>query len=91
METTAQRNSRIANDDSMAHSEYNHAQDFFNGLATYSIEPNGRGGFLVYERTPSGQLCTSAKTMEEAQAEIESWKNTELKNGYRKSWNIYSY
>jgi hypothetical protein len=85
MESTAQRTSRIASEDAGAHSEYNHAQDFFNGLATYSIESNGRGGFLVYERTPSGQLCTSAKTMEEAQAEIESWKNTELKNGYRKS------
>jgi hypothetical protein len=43
------------------------------------------GGFLVYERTPHGQLCTSAKTKEEAQAKIESWKNDELKNGYRKS------
>lgn len=85
MESTAQRNSRIASEDAGAHSAYYHAQDFFNGLATYSIEPNGRGGFLVYERTPRGQLCTSAKTTKEAQAEIESWKNTELKNGYRKS------
>lgn len=84
-ETTEQRTSRIASEDAGANSEYAHAQDFFNNLATYSIESNGRGGFLVYERTPSGQLCTSAKTMEEAQAEIESWKNTELKNGYRKS------
>jgi hypothetical protein len=85
MESTAQRNSRIASEDSGAHSAYAHAQDFFNGLATYSIEPSKTGGFLVYERTPRGQLCTSAKTMEEAQAKIESWKNTDLKNGYRKS------
>jgi hypothetical protein len=84
MESTTQRNSRIASEDSGAHSAYYHAQDFFNGLATYSIEPS-HNGFSVYERTPRGQLCTSAKTMEEAQATIESWKNTELKNGYRKS------
>ena len=85
MESTEQRKSRIASEDSGAHSAYYHAQDFFNGLATYSIEPNGMRGFSVCEHTPRGQLCTSAKTMEEAQAQIESWKNTELKNGYRKS------
>jgi len=84
MESTAQRTSRIKSDDAAAHSAFAHAQDFYDGLATYSIEPSGTG-FLVYERTPNGQLCTSAKTMEEAQAKIESWKNTELKNGYRKS------
>ena len=83
-ETTAQRTSRITSEDAGAHSAYAHAQDFFNGLATYSIEPK-TNGFYVYERTPHGQLCTSAKTTEEAQAIIESWKNTELKNGYRKS------
>jgi hypothetical protein len=84
-ETTEQRTSRIAHDDAAAHSEYDHAQDFFNGLATYSIESNGRGGFLVFERTPHGQLCGSAKTMETAQEMVESMKNTQLKNGYRKS------
>jgi hypothetical protein len=84
MESTAQRTSRIASEDRGAHSAYAHAQDFFSGLATYSIEPN-HNGFYVYERTPHGQLCTSAKTTEEAQAKIEFWKNTELKNGYRKS------
>jgi len=84
MESTAQRTSRIASEDAGAHSAYAHAQDFFNGLATYSIEPK-TNGFYVYERTPHGQLCTSAKTTEEAQAIIESWKNTKLKNGYRKS------
>ena len=84
MESTAQRTSRIKSDDAAAHSAFAHAQDFYDGLATYSIEPSGTS-FLVYERTPNGQLCTSAKTMEEAQAKIESWKNTELKNGYRKS------
>ena len=85
MESTAQRTSRIASEDAGAHSAYAHAQDFFNGLATYSIEPIKMNSFYVFERTPHGQLCTSVKTMEEAQAQIESWKNTELKNGYRKS------
>ena len=84
MESTAQRTSRIASEDRGAHSAYAHAQDFFNGLATYSIEPS-TNGFLIYERTPHGQLCTSAKTMEDAQAKIEFWNNDELKNGYRKS------
>jgi hypothetical protein len=83
MESTAQRTSRIASEDAGAHSAYAHAKDFFNGLATYSIEPS-HNGFSVCEITPHGQLCTSAKTMEEAQAEIESWKNTDLKNGYPK-------
>jgi len=84
MESTAQRTSRIASEDRGAHSAYAHAQDFFNGLATYSIEPSNNG-FLIYERTPHGQLCTSAKTMEDAKAKIKFWKNDELKNGYRKS------
>ena len=83
MESTAQRTSRIKSDDAAAHSAFAHAQDFYDGLATYSIEPSGTS-FLVYERTPNGQLCGSANTLEEAQAKIEAWKNDDLKNGYRK-------
>ena len=83
MESTAQRTSRIKSDDAAAHSEFAHAQDFYNGLATYSIEPSGTS-FLVYERTPNGQLCGSANTLEQAQAKIEAWKNDNLKNGYKK-------
>ena len=83
MESTAQRISRIKSDDAGAHSAFAHAQDFYDGLATYSIEPSGTS-FLVYERTPNGQLCTSANTLEIAQAKIEAWKNDDLKNGYRK-------
>jgi hypothetical protein len=83
MESTAQRTSRIKSDDASAHSAYAHAQDFYDGLATYSIEPSGTS-FLVYERTPNGQLCGSARTLELAQAKIEAWKNDDLKNGYRK-------
>ena len=83
METTAQRTSRIKSDDASAHSAYAHAQDFYDGLATYSIEPSGTS-FLVYERTPNGQLCGSANTLEIAQAKIEAWKNDDLKNGYKK-------
>ena len=83
MESTAQRTSRIKSDDAAAHSAFAHAQDFYDGLATYSIEPSGTG-FLVYERTPNGQLCTSANTLELAHAKIEAWKNDDLKNGYRK-------
>ena len=83
MESTAQRTSRIKSDDAGAHSAFAHAQDFYDGLATYSIEPSGTS-FLVYERTPNGQLCTSANTLEIAYAKIEAWKNDDLKNGYRK-------
>ena len=83
MESTAQRISRIKSDDAGAHSAFAHAQDFYDGLATYSIEPSGTS-FLVYERTPNDQLCTSANTLEIAQAKIEAWKNDDLKNGYRK-------
>ena len=83
MESIAQRTSRIKSDDAAAHSAYAHAQDFYDGLATYSIEPSGTS-FLVYERTPNGQLCGSANTLEQAQAKIEGWKNDELKNGYKK-------
>jgi len=83
MESIAQRTSRIKSDDASAHSAYAHAQDFYDGLATYSIEPSGTS-FLVYERTPNGQLCGSANTLEIAHAKIEAWKNDDLKNGYRK-------
>jgi len=83
MESTEQRKSRIASEDAGAHSAYAHAKDFFNGLATYLIEPS-HYGFSVCEITPHGQLSTSAKTIEEAQAKIENWKNTDLKNGYPK-------
>jgi hypothetical protein len=83
MESTAQRTSRIKSDDAAAHSAYAHAQDFYDGLATYSIEPSGTN-FLVYERTPNGQLSGFARTLELAHAKIEAWKNDDLKNGYRK-------
>ena len=83
MESTAQRTSRIKSDDAGAHTAYAHAQDFYDGLATYSIEPDC-SGFLVYERTPNGQLCGSARTLELAHAKIEAWKNDDLKNGYKK-------
>jgi len=83
MESTAQRTSRIKSDDAAAHSAFAHAQDFYDGLATYSIEPSGTS-FLVYERTPNGQLSGFARTLELAHAKIEAWKNDDLKNGYRK-------
>ena len=83
MESTAQRTSRIKSDDAGAHSAFAHAQDFYDGLATYSIEPSGTS-FLVYERTPNGQLSGFARTLELAHAKIEAWKNDDLKNGYRK-------
>ena len=83
MESTAQRTSRIKSDDAAAHSAFAHAQDFYDGLATYSIEPSGTR-FLVYERTPNGQLSGFARTLELAHAKIEAWKNDDLKNGYRK-------
>ena len=81
-ETTQQRNSRIANEDAGAMSAYYHAKDFFNGLATYAIEPSKTGGFLVYQRTPHGQRCGSAKTTEEAQSMIDEWKNSDYCSGY---------
>ena len=83
MESIAQRTSRIKSDDAAAHSAFAHAQDFYDGLATYSIEPSGTS-FLVYERTPNGQLSGFARTLELAHAKIEAWKNDDLKNGYRK-------
>ena len=82
METTAQRNSRIANEDAGAHSAFNHAIDFFKGLATYEIMPSRMSGFYVFQKTPHGQLCTDVKTIEEAEAKIEDWKSADNCNGY---------
>ena len=80
-ETTEQRNSRIAHEDAGAHRAYKHAEDFFNGLATYEIEKFSTG-YLVYQRTPHGQVCGSAKTVEEAESMIEEWKNDTICCGY---------
>ena len=82
MESTAQRNSRIAHDDSMAHSAFNHAIDFFRGLATYEITQNPSGSCSVVQKTPRGQLSGYARTYENAIAKIEDWKNAENCNGY---------
>ena len=38
MESIAQRTSRIKSDDASAHSAYAHAQDFYDGLATYRFD-----------------------------------------------------
>lgn len=82
-ENTQQRKSRIAFEDAGAHSNYEHAQDFFNGLATYEITPSGlKGGFFVIEKTPHGQSCSSVKSIEQALAKIEEWKNQTVKRGY---------
>jgi len=86
-ETTAQRNSRIANEDVGAHSAYAHSKDFYNGLATYEIEPK-TNGFYVYVRTPHGQTCTTAKTIEEAEAIVADWKSSEVFAGYPKHFFI---
>jgi hypothetical protein len=83
-ENTQQRTSRIAFEDAGAHSDYEHAQDFFNGLATYEITPSGLKGFFVIERTPHGQTCASVDLMEQALAKIEEWKNQTVKRGYSK-------
>ena len=88
METTAQRNSRIANEDAGAHTAYAHAQDFFNGLATYHIEPQKSGWFWVYVNTPHGRTTTSAKTQEEAEAIIAEWKADTHFAGYPKTFFI---
>jgi hypothetical protein len=82
METTAQRTSRIQNDDSMAHSAFNHAIDFFRGLATYEITPSFGKSFGYKQITPRGQLSGWAKTYEEAVAEIGKLKNASNCNGY---------
>jgi hypothetical protein len=82
-ESAQQRNSRIANDDTGAHSAFGHAQDFFSGLATYSIKPT-IGGFSVCEMTPRGQVSGWAKTQAKAEAMVQEWKNKQVKNGYTK-------
>ena len=84
METTAQRNSRIANEDSGAHTAYKHSRDFFNGLATYKIQVLESGRFSVYVETPSGRTTTSAKSIEEAEAIIAEWKTDTIFAGYPK-------
>ena len=81
-ETTAQRTSRIAHDDSMAHSAFNHAIDFFRGLATYEITESPSGSYSVVQKTPRGQLSGYARTYENAVAKVEDWKNSDLCNGY---------
>jgi hypothetical protein len=81
-ETTQQRNSRIANDDLTAHSAFNHAIDFFRGLATYEITPSFGTSFGYKQVTPRGQLSGWAKTYEEAVAKVEELKNAENCNGY---------
>ena len=88
METTAQRTSRIANEDAGAHTAYAHAQDFFNGLATYHIDPQKNGGFWVYVNTPHGRTTTSAKTLEKAEEIIAEWKSDTIFAGYPKHFFI---
>lgn len=82
MENTQQRNSRIANEDAGAHSAFNHAIDFFRGLATYEITPSFGTSFGYKQVTPRGQLSGWAKTYEEAVAKVEELKNADLCNGY---------
>lgn len=81
-ETLEQRNSRIASEDAAAHSAYQHAKDFFNGLATYEIEPSKNGGFFVFQRTPHGQRCGDTKTLEQAEQKIAEWKADDVCCGY---------
>ena len=85
METTAQRNSRIAQDDSAAHSAFDHAKDFFNGLASYEISPSFGSSFSVVQKTPHGQRSTSAKNLEDALLQIEEWANSDICVGYSRS------
>jgi hypothetical protein len=87
-ETTQQRTSRIANEDWAADNAYNHAQDFFNGLATYHIEPQECGWFWVYVNTPHGRTTASAKTLEKAEAIIAEWKAETHFAGYPKTFFI---
>jgi hypothetical protein len=82
METTAQRKSRINGDDLAAHNEYNHAKDFFAGLATYEITPSFGKSFSVSQITPSGQVSGWAKDYDAALAQVEEWKAANLCNGY---------
>jgi predicted RNase H-like HicB family nuclease len=88
METTAQRNSRIANEDAGAHSAYAHSKDFWNGLATYHIEKQNNGWYSVYVNTPHGRTTSSAKTLEEAEAKIADWKADTHFAGYPKHFFI---
>ena len=88
MESTAQRNSRIANEDAAAHTAYAHSQDFFNGLATYNIIQVSPNWFTVYVETPHGRSTTNAKTLEQAEATIEKWKSSTVFDGYPKNFFI---
>lgn len=82
METTAQRKSRINGDDLAANNEYNHAKDFFAGLAIYEITPSFGKSFSVAQITPSGQVSGWAKDYDAALAQVEEWKAASLCNGY---------
>jgi hypothetical protein len=82
MESTAQRKSRIEHDDATAHSAFNHAIDFFRGLATYEITPSFGKSFGYKQITPRGQLSGWAQTYEEAVEKVEALKNAEICNGY---------
>jgi len=82
METTAQRKSRINGDDLAANNEYNHAKDFFAGLATYKITPSFGKSFSVAQITPSGQVSGWAKDYDAALAQVEEWKAASLCVGY---------
>lgn len=82
MENTQQRNSRIANEDAGAHSAFNHAIDFFRGLATYEITQNPSGSYSYKQITPRGQLSGWANTYDNAVAKIEELKNSDICNGY---------
>ena len=73
METIQQRNSRVNADDLAATSQHHHLQDVRNCLASYEILPSDMGGFLILQKTPSGQQCTSSKTMNEALDVIKGW------------------
>jgi hypothetical protein len=84
-ETTQQRNSRIAMDDSAAHRTFNHARDFFAGLATYEIKPDTGKSFSIAQITPKCRLSGWAKNYEIALAKIEAWKNEEICCGYHRS------
>ena len=83
METTAQRKSRITQDDFAADSAFGHAKDFFNGLATYEITPSSDTSFSVAQITPNGQVSGWAKDYDAALAMVEEWKSATLCNGYR--------
>jgi hypothetical protein len=88
MESTAQRNSRIANEDAGAHSAYAHSKDFFNGLATYKITEDKPNWFTVYVNTPHGRTTTNARSLEEAEAIVADWKSSEVFAGYPKHFFI---